>query len=158
MTALLDQHTSQLHSKYPSWHLQTSVALTLIQEASLCSRQRPLQEDTTVQNAENNWLWAAQAQWSHLQNNSCTLGSRNIRKETGEGYTSQRKKKDCCEIVSLKNDKEAMPVMFQQFSCLSKTWSRTMPICMLPWKAEISWGPSPRQTTTGNQRLPRGST
>lgn len=50
---ILNQCNSQLHSQYLFPNLRMSVALTPLYAASCCSRQRPSQKSTTLQNTEN---------------------------------------------------------------------------------------------------------
>lgn len=62
---------------YPCPHRLVELS-PLIQETSLCIRQKSLQQTSTGQNTENNYSWGAQPQGIRLQYNSSTKGSGNI--------------------------------------------------------------------------------
>lgn len=48
------------------------------------------------------------------------------------------------DSVSPKNDKESLPVIPQQYSCLNQTLTKPTMVDILTWKYEISWNPTNR--------------
>lgn len=62
--------------------------------------------------------------------------------ETHGGGWGETVKERSCEYMTSRNDREALPMIPQQYGCLNKSGRSTTPRDMLTWKRGrgISWG------------------